>query len=299
MITQALRHITGIGPVRLAKLREAGIASWSDAVRDPDRIPREWRRAVVEESRRCLDALEADDVGYFVDRFAPQDKWRILATFLDRASYFDIETAGLEQSDPITVIACWHRGALHRFVEDENLDEFLELLDDVTLLVSFNGSSFDVPRVLDSFHVPRLPCPHLDMRWILHHRGVTGGLKRIAARAGVERPMDLDDADGALAVRLWDRWRRSGDRSTLDRLIRYCASDVLLLVSLAHRLAGRSESIDEEVWAHLPPASTRPPKDAPTGPLAEAPPVPRSQAGHSFGAASPKVLRARRVPRVG
>ena len=40
-------------------------------------------------------------------------------------------TSGLEMDSLITVIACWHQGRLHTFVEHENLDDFLDLLDDI------------------------------------------------------------------------------------------------------------------------------------------------------------------------
>ena len=170
------------------------------ALGDPQRIPAGWRSDLVAESRRCALALDTGDVRYFVDRFAPQDRWRILAHFFEQTSFFDIETMGLHYDAPITVIVCWHRGQFWNFVEHENLDGFLDLLDDVTLLASFNGGSFDVPRVLDAFHVPELPCAHLDLRWACYHQGRTGGLKEIANAMGITRPPDLRDVDGEYAV---------------------------------------------------------------------------------------------------
>lgn len=287
MITQALQHFSGIGPVRLAKLHEAGVQSWSDALEQPDRIPPGWRLPVIEESRRCLQALEARDIRYFVDRFVPRDKWRILAHFLDDTTYFDIETTGLEYDSQITVIVCWHRGQFKTFVEHENLDEFLDLLDEVTLLASFNGNSFDVPRVLDAFHIPQLPCAHLDLRWTCHHQGFSGGLKRIARRMGIERPIDLRDADGELAIRLWQDWNNHQDTAAREHLIRYCAADVLLLVMIAHQLAGRDGESLEELWTCLP---------AVTGsatPSQSSSVCDRVESG-PFGDASPTRLRARR-----
>ena len=153
----------------------------------------------------------------------------------------------------ITVIVCWHGGKLHTFVEHENLDDFLDLLDEVKLLASFNGSSFDVPRILASFHIPELPCPHLDLRWPFYHRGLIGSLKDIAREAGVSRPVDLADADGMLAVQLWDCWAMQQNRAARDQLLRYCAADVLMLVELARQFAGHSPTTSVELWKHLPP----------------------------------------------
>ena len=250
MITEALQHCPGIGPVRLSQLRESGVRSWQDVLHQPDRIPLSVRASVTEESLRCLAALDDQNIGYFVERLVPQDRWRILAEFLDRVTFFDIETTGLEWDAGITVIACWHQGALHTFVEHENLDEFVELLESVELLVSFNGSAFDVPRVVSTFHLMELPCPHLDMRWTCYHRGLLGSLKQIATTLGIERPADLADVDGALAVQLWQQWTGYEDEVARRHLVRYCAADVLLLVMVAQHMHGAGAS--DELWAKLP-----------------------------------------------
>jgi uncharacterized protein YprB with RNaseH-like and TPR domain len=233
-------------------LHAAGVRTWPDVLARSPKIPKPYRRSLLAECCRCLAALEAGNVRYFVDRFASEDQWRILAHFVDEASFFDIETTGLEYGASITVIVCWHRGRLLTFVEHENLDEFLEFIDEATLLVSFNGSSFDVPRVLDTFHIAELPCPHIDLRWSCYHRGLRGPLKEISRQLGIMRPVDLQTADGAVAVELWERWTISGDRAARDYLVRYCAADVLLSVMVANRFAGRGAASLSNLWQQLP-----------------------------------------------
>lgn len=287
MITEALQHCHGVGPVRLNQLRQSGVRSWHDVISDPKRIQCGLRDSVLNECLRCLEALERDDIGYFVNAFAPADRWRILSRYLDRVSYFDIETTGLEFDSTITVIICWHRNELHTFVEHENLDDFLDLLDEVDLLASFNGSSFDVPKLLDSFHIPELPCPHLDLRWPAHYRNLTGGLKHISARLGVSRPPDLTDADGELAVRLWYDWQNHQDTAAREQLIRYCAADVLLLRPLAGYLSGEEVPEVSDLWKHLPkgtvvPTETQSAKQR------------RRDLAARFGSASPAALRTLR-----
>ena len=282
MITEALSHCTGIGPVRLGQLHEAGIRTWHG-------VPINRSASLIEECKTCLQALELKDIRYFVERLAPIDKWRIVSEYLDDASFFDIETMGLEHNSPITVIACWHRGVVLTFVEHENLDDFLDLLDDVRLLVSFNGSSFDVPRVLDTFHIPELPCPHLDLRWPCYHKGFRGSLKSITARLGFARPTDLQHADGELAIHLWNRWTLDQDKAARELLLRYCASDVILLVMLAHKVAERDINSPTTLWEQLPTSLGR---EEPV------PTIPESMqfVANAFGKGSPSRLRARRVP---
>jgi uncharacterized protein YprB with RNaseH-like and TPR domain len=291
LITEALQHCAGIGPARLASLHSAGIRTWPDVLEYHEQIPANWRHQLVAECHRCLAALKADDLGYFLDCFAPQDRWRILDHFFEQATFFDIETEGLHYDASITTIVCWHQGRLWTFVEHENLDDFLELLENVTLLVSFNGSTFDVPRVLDAFHIPTLGCGHLDLRWSCYHQGYRGGLKEITSLLKIERPSDLQtingqDADGQMAVELWNAWQSGRDQGAREQLIRYCAADVLLLVALAGRLTGRSDEGDKELWRFLPAAT--PTKISRIGPEETA----RRVQGAMFGSGSPKQLRA-------
>lgn len=259
MINEALQHCSGIGPVRLAHLHDEGIKTWQDVLQFPQRIPATYRNTMLEECRRCLAALELDDIQYFIDRLAPVDKWRILAHYFPDTTFFDIETLGLSSADPITVIVTWYGGEFNTFVEYENLDGFLELLDRVKLLVSFNGSTFDVPRVLDAFHIPSLPCPHIDLRWIAYRRGLVGGIKEIARKQGIARPVDLDNVSGEHAILLWQEWRAKQDHAAREHLIRYCAADVLLLRFLAERLIGMDNTDKALLWDSLPPATGRPP----------------------------------------
>lgn len=272
--------------MKLAQLHAAGVQCWDDVLHRTSQIPVGLQTELLEEVRRSKLALDNGDIGYFVDALHPQDKWRVLSEFLDRTSFFDIETNGLDIDSTITVIVCWHRGELHTFVEHENLDDFLDLLDDVSLLASFNGASFDVPRVLDGFHIPKLPCPHLDLRWPCYHAGLTGGLKSIERQLGVTRPNDLDATDGELAIQLWESWRERADRNARDHLIRYCAADVLMLIVVAQHLSQRDGYTQAELWTHLPETSTPPPESKSMGH--------QKLVSNLFGTASPSKLRTRR-----
>ncbi len=259
MITRAFLHYHGIGPVKLDRLRRQGVCDWDTVLTHPDRLPFKGKLAVelVDQVRGCRAALERDDIGYLVRQFHSRDQWRILGHYFSEASFFDIETTGLDWMDTISMIVCYHRGRLYRFYDGENLEEFLALLDDMRLLVSFNGASFDVPRVLDAFRVPELPCPHIDMRWLCYHSEYTGGLKAIADHMALRRPADLDGLTGFEAVALWDRWTAYGDRRAKRQLTRYCCADVILLVQIAAgALAKKGVAVDtadsEDLWSLLP-----------------------------------------------
>jgi uncharacterized protein YprB with RNaseH-like and TPR domain len=257
VITEAFQHCRGIGPARITQLHDAGLRTWHDVLATPESVPGSWRSTLVQVCRQSRQALAERDIQYFLKVFPAADRWRILAHFFEDATFFDIETTGLEFDATITVVTAWHRGQLRTFVEHENLDDFLDLLDEVQLLVSFNGSSFDVPRVISGFHIPELPCPHLDLRWSCHHRGLSGSLKHIASTLGIRRPADLDDVDGAVAVRLWHDWIASGNRTARDHLVRYCCADVLLLLLVAQQVCDINDMQSNGLWQQLPPAPAR------------------------------------------
>jgi len=243
MLDQALSHLPGIGPERLRRLHDAGIWTWADVCARPPpptvRLgPAAWD-AVRCEAERCQQACQNGDLRYLATRLNPADRWRLLAEYLADATFVDIETTGLTWSSQITVIAGWQNGRCHTFVRGENLDAALDLLEQARLLVSFNGSSFDVPHILRAFNIPELPCSHLDLRWVCYREALRGGLKAIERALGFNRPPELVGVDGAEAVQLWQAWERHHDAAARQRLESYCRADTLAMRRIAVELLRR------------------------------------------------------------
>jgi uncharacterized protein YprB with RNaseH-like and TPR domain len=256
VLQQHIRHLPHVGPQREKALRAEGCACWADILNAThplgglDLFAWDELRIAAEASQR---ALAADDIAYFVSRLAAPEQGLILAQWFDRASYFDIETSGLEADSIVTLVCCFHENRPLHFLAGDNLDDFLDLLESVKLLVSFNGASFDVPRVLDRFHIPDLPCAHVDLRWLCHHAGWRGGLKKIERSLGFRRPPDLEGLGGAEAVWLWQAWSQRGDERARRRLERYCSADTVMLKMLAGKLCALQGAevalpVEAELW---------------------------------------------------
>ncbi len=65
----------------------------------------------------------------------------------------------------------------------------------------------------------------------LRSLGLSGGLKAVEQRVGLQRAPDVAGLDGWDAVRLWRRWE-SGSRESLDLLVRYNTADIVNLEHL-------------------------------------------------------------------
>ena len=245
-LNRALRHFSGIGPKSMQVLKDRQTEDWEQIKKQKNRIPFSEKKinSLLEEIQVHENALQQNDIGFFIDSFKPKDYWRILKTFYHKASFFDLETSGLGKEHKITVLICLHKNRLYTYVQGQNLDDFLNLLDEIDLLISFNGSSFDVPKVLDSFHIPELLCPHLDLRWVCFHFGYKGGLKKIEQSLDIHRPQEYADMDGEEAVYLWQLWQKTKKQEFLQKLITYCSLDVVSLKYLTEILLFKRPETD-------------------------------------------------------
>ncbi len=243
MLRRTFIHADGVGPATERKLWRAGVHTW-DMFMDLHRedkipLPRLRRLApLIQDSQR---ALGRQDVKFFGQRLPSAEQWRIYRTFPDKAAFVDLETTGLSADyDQITVIGLCHGKGFQVFVRGRNLDDFPRVAAGYPLLVSYNGTSFDLPFLRRQF-AGFEPEAHLDLRHPLRRLGYKGGLKQIEARVGIRRPAHLREVDGFEAVWLWHDYR-AGNRKALDRLIEYCREDVVNLKPLA-------ELVSEQMFA--------------------------------------------------
>ena len=135
--------------------------------------------------------------------------------FADRALFLDIETTGLAPGyDQITLIGALCNGKLALFINGINLEQFPAYVEHFPLLVTFNGSQFDVPFLRAHFPDARLNQAHIDLRFVMASLGYKGGLKVVEKGLGLRRDPAIQDVDGFEAVRLWHLYRR-GNRAVL------------------------------------------------------------------------------------
>lgn len=254
----ALRHLPGIGPRKIEQFFQRGITTWTDLLAHcrSEHLPGIDNRhaALIAELEQAEAALINNGYAHLTQTLHKADHWRVLADAFDDATFLDIETSGDALRPDITLIIAKHRGRLHIFTAEQNLDEFLKLLDGIQLLVTFNGINFDVPQLENHFHIPMRDIGHIDLRWVCYHAQLRGGLKEVERAVGLIRPPDLIGMDGAEAAWLWQRWKLTGNSALLQRLTRYCAADVIGLEHLSRWLIARHTNapLPDFHWHELP-----------------------------------------------
>lgn len=235
MLRNTFIHLPGVGPHRERALWELGILDW-DRFLTAAEEGLLWASLLdnaVPVVRQSQDAVCRGDACFFKPLLPPGETWRLYTEFASRAVFLDIETTGLSPwCDEVTMIGTLTDGKLSLFVRGINLDQFPAYIAQFPLLVTFNGSQFDIPFLHNHFPEARLEQAQIDLRFVLASLGYRGGLKAVERRLGLERDRSIQGVDGFEAVRLWHRYRR-GDRAALEKLALYNLTDVANLVDLA------------------------------------------------------------------
>ena len=244
MIRATFQHLSGLGPGSEARLWGSGIRDWSGLLSAPvlSALPARLRDRIEREIAASERALADRDVAWFGRRLPPGEHWRLFPEFERETAYLDIETTGLSPFDGIVTVASVHaRGETRTFLAGEDLEELPAYLRRFPVLVTFNGSRFDVPFLTAVFPALTPPAAHIDLRFLLYRLGISGGLKRIESTLGLGDRTGVEGVDGLGAVRLWHEYRR-GDRASLDRLVRYNRADTANLEPLLRLSVDRLSS---------------------------------------------------------
>jgi hypothetical protein len=232
MLKRTFIHLPKVGPATELHFWRQGVSTWEDflaarAIPGLSQMRLAGLQRSLEKSLGHLDQPE-----YFGSRLPANERWRLFEQYRLRTAYLDIETTGANWPNlAVTVIGLYDGRTFHQFVMGENLSNFLNIIENFQVLVTFNGSQFDLP-VLQAFFGGRLfQQTHIDLRFVLARLGFKGGLKKIEPQFGLARPPDLAGLDGYDAVLLWEKARR-GHRGARDLLLRYNQEDVVNLESL-------------------------------------------------------------------
>lgn len=234
MIRNTFCHVPGIGLHTEEKLWDAGILSWDDVLSPgspagslkPGRL-----RSLAYHLARSDSCLAAGDCRYFDDLLPSHQAWRFFPDFRSSVAYLDIETTGMgNDADHITTIALYDGRSIRCYIHGQNLEQFEEDIRSYSLVVTYNGKTFDLPFIRRDRRIP-MDQAHIDLRYVLKSLGYRGGLKGCERQLGIHRD-DLDGVDGLFAVWLWEDFARNGSEYALETLLAYNVMDVVTLETL-------------------------------------------------------------------
>ncbi len=183
MLQQTFIHIPGIGRHTEKELWASGIKSWDDADRFEKcfgRVGAGLQHKLDEYIPRSRSAIVRKDAAFFERLCALGEAWRLFPEFADNCVYLDIETTGLSTVfDTVTMVGLYDGRKYQLFVDGDNLQELPQHLRKYSLVVTFNGSGFDLRFLKLAFPELVLPPVHIDLRWVTRKLGLKGGLKEV------------------------------------------------------------------------------------------------------------------------
>ena len=229
MLKSTFQHLKGIGKKKERELWNSGIVSWENFEEQGKQQlclfgEDSFNNDILKSSRK---AFIEKNVDFFAERLSREEHYRIALSFPEQVLFLDIETTGLSIFyDKITLIG-WSINNQYSFTKIENngYEYFQEALNNAKVIVTFNGSLFDLPFVRKIFPDLQIPKTHIDLRFFSKRVGLSGGQKKIEKIIGVKRPIFLQAIQGEIAPLLWHRYCQ-GDLESFKLLVSYNHADV-------------------------------------------------------------------------
>ncbi|MBN2423000.1 ribonuclease H-like domain-containing protein [Candidatus Woesearchaeota archaeon] len=241
MITKSFIFLEKIGWKKEQNIRKQGIKDWQSFL-NTEKVKGISGKAKAHYNRKIIEARKAisdNNSCYFMNKLPSVETWRLYDFFKEEAAFLDIEASRVNKEGFITVFGMYDGFNTKQMIKDINLD-FKALKKELAhykLIVTFNGSSFDIPFI-EKRNPGLLPnVPHFDLRHACAKLGWKGGLKEIEKQLGIKRQNQLvERLYGGDPYLLWRMFKGSGDEHYLKLLADYNEEDVVNLKVIADKV---------------------------------------------------------------
>ncbi|MBS3123849.1 ribonuclease H-like domain-containing protein [Candidatus Woesearchaeota archaeon] len=214
------------------KFWKQGLKDWPDFLQAKKVIglSLERKNDLDKELRLAQQALLENDSFFFVGKLPSKEMWRLYDYFKEEAGYLDVEINGRGE---VILVGISNYYQTNSFVGGFNLEQktLEKELKKYKLLITFNGSAFDLPKLKKQFKLD-IPVPHLDLKPLCLNLGLKGGLKEIEKQLNLKRPPHLYGNP----VELWKAFHASGDKEYLNLLLDYNKEDIENLKAVADKV---------------------------------------------------------------
>jgi uncharacterized protein YprB with RNaseH-like and TPR domain len=218
---------------------------WSQGIRNWDHfLNRKYVKGISRPrklyyDRKLKDAKKAlynFDSSYFADVLPSSEMWKLYDFFKEDTVFFDIETTGLSNYAEVTMFGLFDGIETKTLIRNIswNLDALKKEFKKYKMIVTYNGTSFDLPFVRKR-HPDLIPdnIPHFDLRFACNRLGLKGGLKAVEKELGIKRRELVGDMTGGDALTLWKMYKATGDEHYVNLLVEYNEEDIINLKTIA------------------------------------------------------------------
>jgi hypothetical protein len=243
MLQNSFVILRGVGPATEKRIRSHGIRDW-DGFRAAPEVPGigRARKSALDSHLAALGkCLARGDAGVLSGALPPRERWRLYPDFRERAAFLDIETTGLDIGSDVTVVGIFVLGVYTPLIRGVNLNQtaIARTLGPASILVTFNGASFDIPMLRAAFSSLHLGMPHIDLRHLAPRAGIRGGLKKVERILGIRRADQIRMLCSHDAAYLWRIWERKRSANALKLLVDYNRADCENLRKVADEVCRR------------------------------------------------------------
>lgn len=227
LISNTFQHIKGIGAKKEIELWRSGVLTWDDLEKKQNlQLSLFGNEAADSIFLSSKQAIDEDNVDFFSQHLSPQEFYRIALSFPYKTLFLDIETTGLSKYyDTITLVG-WCMGKEYGvYIQGDSDEPLRQVLEKASIIVTFNGSLFDIPFLRQKMPELKIPQCHVDLRFLSKRVGLSGGQKVIEAELGIKRKKSVANVIGETAPLLWYKYCW-GDQKALKQLISYNHADI-------------------------------------------------------------------------
>ena len=243
MIERCFQFLEGIGKRKEEQFQEAGILTWDDFIHvaSVSGVGAARKSHYDRVLLHAKEALASRDSGYFA-KLPQREMWRLYSHFKEDCCFLDIET---DSYGRITVVGISNYYNTNTFVKGFNLENNLleKELSKYKLLITFNGSSFDLPKLKKQLQL-EVKMPHIDLKPLCVKLDLKGGLKEVERILNLKRPEHLYGNP----VELWKAFHASGDREYLELLVDYNKEDIENLKGIMNVVYKKMREKVMETW---------------------------------------------------
>ncbi|MBU0470701.1 MAG: ribonuclease H-like domain-containing protein [Nanoarchaeota archaeon] len=222
MIKKSFLFLERINSRKEKNIWKQGIKDWQDFLKaDKVRGISVGKKSYYDRKlREAQVALLNDKAEFFKRKLPSKEIWRLYSHFKEECCFLDVE---VDSFGKVILVGISDYYNSNFFVKGINLNQqrLEKELSKYKLVITFNGSSFDLPKLKKQFHL-EVTSPHLDLKPLCVNLGLKGGLKEVEKILNLKRPANLTGNP----VELWKTFHASGDREWLELLIEYNKEDI-------------------------------------------------------------------------